>query len=546
MPTWICHLRKDYLLLWWVLVLLGLAYRPLTPIDETRAVSVAWEMWLRHDWLVPHLNGEPYSHKPPLLQWGINALWFLFGVHEWSARLVAPLFALANLFLTEALARRLWPEAKAAARLAPWILLGAPLWAVWSTLTLYDMLTTFFTLLGLLGVLRASRGETRAGWVCTGLAIGGGMLAKGPVVLLLILPMALMAPWWGVMRPPAGWWRWYRGSIGAVLLGAVIALTWAIPAGLAGGEEYRRMIFWGQSAGRIANAFAHQRPFWWYLEILPLMLFPWVLWPPLWRCLKRFQPDFGLRFCALHAGSILLIFSLISGKQVHYLLPLLPSVSLLLARSLTRGDHVVTRGDQRIIGFLLLSLGLVFSLIPLPEWGVGTPEWVNEAARIAKHAPLAAKLAFIAAGVFLLYWRPGGERAAVRGITLALVAMLFGSHLVYRQVGWDYHQMTPFAQRLTEIQRRGSPIAHLGKYSGDFQFLGRLERSLVAIDDREDFRRWLNEHPEGHAVIVYRFRNEPLEEGAEYGQFYRGSRRITLWKAAELRARPELLRRLLD
>src|SRR5512136_2938861 len=99
---------KDYFLIWLALLVMGLIFRPLTPIDETRAVSVAWEMWQSGDFLVPHLNGMPYNHKPPLLQWCINILWMIFGVSEWSARLVAPLFALGNLVLTAKLARRLW------------------------------------------------------------------------------------------------------------------------------------------------------------------------------------------------------------------------------------------------------------------------------------------------------------------------------------------------------------------------------------------------------------------------------------------------------
>ncbi|MBI2235329.1 MAG: glycosyltransferase family 39 protein, partial [Micavibrio aeruginosavorus] len=44
--------------------------RPLLPIDETRYVTVAWEMFLRHDPLAPlTVNGTPYHHKPPLLFW---------------------------------------------------------------------------------------------------------------------------------------------------------------------------------------------------------------------------------------------------------------------------------------------------------------------------------------------------------------------------------------------------------------------------------------------------------------------------------------------
>ena len=52
-------------------LLTGVAFvsRPMTPIDETRYISVAWEMWLRGDFLVPFKNGATYSHKPPLMIW---------------------------------------------------------------------------------------------------------------------------------------------------------------------------------------------------------------------------------------------------------------------------------------------------------------------------------------------------------------------------------------------------------------------------------------------------------------------------------------------
>lgn len=40
-----------------MLTLLSLALRPLFPVDETRYIAVAWEMWEQREFLVPHLNG---------------------------------------------------------------------------------------------------------------------------------------------------------------------------------------------------------------------------------------------------------------------------------------------------------------------------------------------------------------------------------------------------------------------------------------------------------------------------------------------------------
>jgi 4-amino-4-deoxy-L-arabinose transferase-like glycosyltransferase len=97
-------------LIWAILIAVSLYSRPLLPIDETRYAAVAWEMWFRNDFLVPHLNGESYSHKPPLLFWLIALSWKLFGVNEMSLRLISPLFSLAALYLSGSIARVLWPD----------------------------------------------------------------------------------------------------------------------------------------------------------------------------------------------------------------------------------------------------------------------------------------------------------------------------------------------------------------------------------------------------------------------------------------------------
>jgi len=83
-----------------LLTLVALYVRPLTPIDE----SVAWEMWLRDEYLVLFKNGETYSHKPPLLFWLYNLGWAVFGINEWWPRLVSPLFSFGGLLLTLSIA----------------------------------------------------------------------------------------------------------------------------------------------------------------------------------------------------------------------------------------------------------------------------------------------------------------------------------------------------------------------------------------------------------------------------------------------------------
>lgn len=325
---------------WWaVLLATTIALRPIAPVDETRYLTVAWEMWLSGNYVVPHLNGALYSHKPPLMFWLINAGWGVFGVNEWWPRVLLGLFALAGLALTLRVARRLWPQREEIAAGAVLITGGALWWVFFTGAVMFDLMLAVFVLVSVVGVLRAADGRALSGWLLVGAGIGLGILTKGPVALLHVMPVALLAPWWADRIPRGGWRSWYLRSAGAVLLGAAIALAWAIPAAIIGGEQFEYELFWYQSANRMVSAFHHVRPVWWYLAIAPLILFPWVLWPTLWRGvagLVRGPRDSGVRFALAWAVPVFVAFSLISSKQMHYLFPEFPAFAMIAAAGLVR------------------------------------------------------------------------------------------------------------------------------------------------------------------------------------------------------------------
>ncbi|MFL5460216.1 MAG: ArnT family glycosyltransferase, partial [Gemmatimonadales bacterium] len=214
----------SWLILWGVAVALALALRPLLAIDETRYLSVAWEMWLRHDWLVPYLNGNPYPDKPPLLFWGMLLGWRLFGVNQWWPRLLQPIFAVISTLLLVRLTRKLEPELPDAAdRTLPF--LSGLLWVTYSTLVLFDTLLTACVMLSLLGLVEVWRGGALRGWIAYAAGVGLGLLAKGPVVLVHVLPAALLAPWWTSDASPRRWSSWYLGLLAALAAGSAFALA---------------------------------------------------------------------------------------------------------------------------------------------------------------------------------------------------------------------------------------------------------------------------------------------------------------------------------
>ncbi len=491
-----------------LLAVVAIGTRPLTPIDETRYVSVAWEMWLRGDFLVPFKNGEPYSDKPPFMFWMFHAGWALFGVNDWWPRLVLPLFSAGALVLTTQLARRLWPEHAGLGGQAALILVGAFLWIIFSTLVMFDVMLAFWVLFGMHGVLVASEGRRR-GFVMLGVAIGMGVLTKGPVILLNLLPIAVLAPWWdpGLKRG-----RWFTGTVLAVLLGTALALAWAIPAGISGGEAYRNAIFWGQTADRMVESFAHRRPFWWYLPLLPLLLFPWFAWPGGWRALARQRRaglDRGLRFCLAWMLPVLAAFSFISGKQPHYLLPLFPGFALLLARLLA--EHPASRVALPALAVALLGGALVAAA------GGHIPALHDQRFALPPLWPglLLILLAFVA-------WVAGRRGApAVPNLAVlgaATVALL--QLAVAPGIGPRY-DVKSLAQAIQAVHEEGRVVANLATYHAQYQFLGRLKAPLVQLRGPET-ASWLAAHPEAYAVVYLKDEDALASIPARHKQAYRG------------------------
>ncbi len=522
-------------LLWLGLMLVSLASRSFLPVDETRYVSVAWEMWLRGDFLVPHLNGAPYDHKPPLLFWLFHLGWSLFGVNEWWPRLVPPLFGLTNLYLTLWLARRLWPDSRETAALAPLILLGCFWWTVFTTTVMFDMLVTFFTLVAMLSLWRASRRGDGLGWLGLTLALGLGGLAKGPVILLHVLPLALLAPWWAGPERRMAWSDWYLRLLLSTLLASLITLAWAIPAVSRAGPEYQDALLFGQTAGRMVESFAHRYPFWWYLPWLPILFFPWLFWPSWWQAMGRLfkaPPDSGLRFCLAWLLPVFIAFCLISGKRAYYLLPLFPAFAQITARALTLASPLAARRWHRWppaaallgVGLLLLAVALVPTLTAkLPPWMESFPPWPG-------------LLLMAGAGLFALL--PAWEYLLPRVLTLTLMPIYFFAvaHLSLFPLIGAAQDMRPAGRYLGKLEQAGVPLAHFGKYHYQFHFAGRLRHPLILLPaHRHEALEWMRQHPDAR-LIAYG-RDAGLLHGAEHILPYRGGY-VTVWSLEGMRDAP--------
>jgi hypothetical protein len=85
---------------------------------------------------------------------------------------------------------------------------------------------------------------------------------------------------------------------------------------------------------------------------------------------------------------------------------------------------------------------------------------------------------------------------------------------------------------LSELQDSGRNLAWLGKYHGQFHFLGRLQERIEPIHDSGQLRRWLGENADGYLLVNYKSLQPDVPRDMLL-QLYRGGS-LVLWPAQRL------------
>src|SRR5262249_12576872 len=124
---------------------------------EGRYAQIPREMLERGEWTVPYLQDEPYLDKPPLFYWLVMLSYQLFGVQDWSARLVPALFVHGSILITYLFGRPSLGE-----RAAFWGSLAltlAPAFVGMGRLLLLDGVLAFWVTLAIFSSWEAMRGR---------------------------------------------------------------------------------------------------------------------------------------------------------------------------------------------------------------------------------------------------------------------------------------------------------------------------------------------------------------------------------------------------
>ncbi|QVL34903.1 glycosyltransferase family 39 protein [Telmatocola sphagniphila] len=337
--------------------------------DEGRYAEIAREMMVSGSWVVPTLQGEPYLDKPPLFYWLVKISFQLFGVSDATARLVPALAVHLTILALYLIGRRSLGERSALFSALTLCIL--PGFMGMARLLILDGVLTLTVTLELLCLYEAIRTQKLRldWWYAAALASGLGILTKGPIALMLVIPPLIAHRWLTGRRRKAS--VMHLLGYGAVLAAINLPWYWAIYQKQ---PVFLKYFFWDHNVMRFLQPFDHLQPVWYYVPVFFLSVLPCLF---LGRSFMRWllnessegrSQDVGFW---LLAGSWAIIFFSISGSKLPtYILPAFPPLALVFGSFLTHSRRCEQRPTQ--LG------GLAFACVLFLAFAVAVPFYAQQ------------------------------------------------------------------------------------------------------------------------------------------------------------------------
>lgn len=453
---------------------LFLGMRPLIPPDEGRYSEIPREMVQNYDYLTPRLDGVAYFEKPILFYWLQAASINIFGLHEWSFRLVNALMGGLGVLLTYAVSRRLYN--RRIALLAGALLSTSLLYAFLSRYITLDITLTFFLsgslLLFILGnEYPAGSARRLCMWGMYSFA-ALATLTKG--LIGIVFPGMIIFSWLLLTQ------QWQRLQsyclFSGTLLFLLITVPWHVLVGLKN-PGFFQFYFYEQHFLRYFTHYAGREQTFWFLPLVLLAgWFPWTGF--VLSALKRSMV--ALRFpkqqsktifFLLWTGLIFVFYWLSHSQLAPYLLPLFPPLAIITAQFFDEHwqyKNKVLRNNFSAV--LVFSLLMVFALLFITP----TLHFV-----IPKKVKVIVAIMTVLNGVACnLVYRYTNFKNAL--LTLIITNTLFSLSVFYASSFYTRPSVKPLALELKKVIQSQDEVYHYNHYFQDMPVY--LEREVILLN----------------------------------------------------------------
>lgn len=308
--------------------------------DEGRYVEIPREMVLSGDYITPRLNGIKYFEKPPLLYWLETIPIKLFGIHEWSMRLVPVVLGILGCLITYLAGLFLYD--RKTGLLSATVLGTSILYYALSHLIILDMGVSVFITGALcafiIGIQKPPGMERRICVYLFALSTALAILAKGLIGLAITGPIIvlwlLVQNQWKNLRPL------YFPT--ALLLFLGVALPWHVLAAIRN-PEFLDFYFVHEHFTRFLTTL-HRRyqPWWFFIPVIIVGFMPWIAFfigaakESIIKLIKHPKDHQTEAFLWIWILFITIFFSTSNSKLIPYILPIFPALSLLTGHYLKK------------------------------------------------------------------------------------------------------------------------------------------------------------------------------------------------------------------
>ncbi len=319
-----------------------------------RYAEIAREMIRSREWVVPHLNGEIFIDKPPLVFWLIAIPSSIHGsVTPLLARLPSALSAWIGVIILFLWGRQIYGSIQSGL-IAGGALLSSYQYFFQSRLAKTDMILCLFILLSLYFFFSGYEGSGKRRSLFYALSfffIGLGTLTKGPFGLSI--PLLIMAIF---LVKEKKWNQWVSKDFfwGYLILGLTV-LTWVF--------LFIYRVGLGRSIDLVKNneILTRTAPVYFYFIRIWLEFAPWSILIPFlfiyfWKQKMKGGPP-GEPFLLIWFITLFILLTLFKYRTSRYLLPALPPLALMIGG----------RWQKKMLYFLI-PIFLVVSIWHLREY----------------------------------------------------------------------------------------------------------------------------------------------------------------------------------
>lgn len=331
---------------------------PLLDKTEARYAEIARLMYETKEWVVVQIDyGFPFWAKPPLSTWLSAGSFEIFGVNEFASRLPSYLLSIVLLLIAGTFVK----QERQSYYLPGFILLTMPEFLIHAGVVSTDSALSFCITLMMLSFWKVMSDTKKTLWnYLFFVALGLGLLAKGPLIIVLTFPPLFLWCLLDINRFKELFRRF------PIILGTIITIAIALPwyylveqrsPGFTNyffvGEHYKRFVVPGWSGDLYGNPkFVPMGIVWAYLIAFAFPWFPIVLYK-LWKNKTVIFKDSWISFLVLWLLWLPFFFTFSKNILHTYILPVTFPLMLLMVHYWKDFDRKST----------LIRIGLIFPVV---------------------------------------------------------------------------------------------------------------------------------------------------------------------------------------